>query len=207
MTKTKEEGGLRLQSTNGRNIALLPKLNWRFHIEREAPWVQVLKMSYSSHRRRIASNANKLPCSPIWVAIKRGMDTFNRGSKWMMGKDSKLNVWSSNWTMESPLRQLIQGPFIEEAGILEIKDIMSDMGWDWEKIPFELPQEIKMMIQATPTALTSRGSDRLSWEDSPKGTFDLKSAYKIAIGIKDTSPFSAKWIWKADTLPRIKTFL
>lgn len=84
---------------------------------------------------------------------------------------------------------------------------MSDTSWDWEKISFELPQEIKMMIQATPIALTSRGSDRLSLVDSLKGTFDLKSAYTIAIGIEDTSPFSAKWIWKAGTLPRIKTFL
>ena len=31
-----------------------------------------------------------------------------------------------------------------------------------KKIPFELPQEIKMMIQATPTSLTSRGSDGLA---------------------------------------------
>ena len=31
-----------------------------------------------------------------------------------------------------------------------------------KKIRFELPQEIKMMIQATPTSLTSRGSDGLA---------------------------------------------
>ena len=73
--------------------------------------------------------------------MKRGMDTFNRGSKWMVGRDSRLNVWSSNWTKESPLRQLIQGPFIEEAGILEIKDIMSDIGWDWEKYPLSYPKK------------------------------------------------------------------
>ena len=203
MTKTKEERGIGLQSAKWRNIALLSKLNWRFHTKREAPWVQVLKMKYCSHRRRIASNANKLPCSPIWATMKRGMDTLNRGSKWMVGRDSRLNVWSSNWTKESPLRQLIQGPFIEEASILEIKDIMSDIGWDWEKIPFELPQEIKMMIQATPIAFTSKGSDRLSWANSLKGTFDLKSAYKIAIGIKDPPFFGFGKL----TLPKIKTFL
>lgn len=107
MTKTKEEGGLGLQSAKGRNIALLSKLNWRFHIESKAPWVQVLKMKYYSHRRRIASNANKLPWSPIWATMKRGMDTFNRGNRWMVGRDSRLNVWYSNWTKESPLRQLI----------------------------------------------------------------------------------------------------
>ena len=64
-----------------------------------------------------------------------------------------------------------------------------------------------MMNQATPTAFTSKGIDKLPRENSSKGTFDLKSAYKIAMGFMDASPFSTKWIWKANTLPRIKTFL
>ena len=35
--KSKEEGGLGLQSAKGKNIALLSKLNWRFHTKKEAP--------------------------------------------------------------------------------------------------------------------------------------------------------------------------
>jgi len=82
-----------------------------------------------------------------------------------------------------------------------------DTGWDWGKIPFDFPVEIKWMIQATPTAITSRGVDKLAWADLPKGTFDLRSSYKIAMGMEN-SPFSlARWIWKVDTLPRIKPFL
>jgi len=64
-----------------------------------------------------------------------------------------------------------------------------------------------MLIQATPIAFTCRGVDKLAWADSPKGTFELRSAYKIAMGIVDDSPFLAEWLWKANTLPRIKTFL
>ena len=33
VTKTKEEGGLGIQSAKGRNLALLAKLNWRFQTE------------------------------------------------------------------------------------------------------------------------------------------------------------------------------
>lgn len=36
VTKPKEEGGLGLQSAKGRNTALLAKLNWRLHTEKEA---------------------------------------------------------------------------------------------------------------------------------------------------------------------------
>ena len=68
--KSKEEGGLGLQSTKGKNTALLSKLNWRFHIEKKAPWVRVLNLKYCNLRRRVATNANGLPCSHIWAAMK-----------------------------------------------------------------------------------------------------------------------------------------
>ena len=84
---------------------------------------------------------------------------------------------------------------------------MLDTSWDWDKISFELPREIKLMIQAIPTALTSRGSNKLAWVGSPQGHFDLRSAYRIVMRFKDSPPFLASWIWKADTLPIIKTFL
>ena len=63
------------------------------------------------------------------------------------------------------------------------------------------------VCQATPTSITSRGSDELIWASSPQGIFELRSAYKLAMGFEDSTPFSASWIWKMDTLPRIKTFL
>ncbi|KAK9986020.1 hypothetical protein SO802_030971 [Lithocarpus litseifolius] len=168
VTKPKEEGGLGLQSTKGRNLALLVKLNWRFHSEGEALWDQVLRRKYCSRIRLCAANPNKLPCSSIWAAMKKGMDTFTKGSRWMVGRDSKLSFWYSNWLSKGPLRSLIQGPFPQEG-----------------------------------EGINSRGLTLL------KGFFNLKSAYRIAMG-HDESPkspeFNAYWIWKANTLPRIKTF-
>ena len=63
VTRTKEEGGLGLQAAKGRNTALLAKLNWRLHTEREAQWAQVLWQKYHSNRRLNASNPDRLPCS------------------------------------------------------------------------------------------------------------------------------------------------
>ena len=102
VTKSKEEGGLGLQTTKGRNVALLSKLNWRFHMEGEALWVNVLKMKYCNNRRRAAANANKLPCSSIWAAMKKGEGTFNKGCRWLVTKNSTLNIWHNNWTNGGP---------------------------------------------------------------------------------------------------------
>ena len=92
VTKSKEEGGLRFQTAKGRNVALLSKLNWRFHMEGEAPWVNVLKMKYCNNRRRAAVNADILPCSSIWAAMKKGMGTFKKGCRWLVTKNSTLNI-------------------------------------------------------------------------------------------------------------------
>ena len=41
----------------------------------------------------------------------------------MIGRDSKLNFWYSNWTKKGPLRRLIQGPLTQVASMLEVKDV------------------------------------------------------------------------------------
>ena len=61
-------------------------------------------MKYYSQRRRVATNPNKHPCSPTWTTMKRGMDTFIKGSRWMVGRDSRLNIWHNNWMNGGPLR-------------------------------------------------------------------------------------------------------
>ena len=43
---------------------------------------------------------------------------------------------------------------------------------------------------------------------NPRGTYDLRSAYSIAMGVEtDMVVSDFGWIWKLNTLPRIKTFL
>ena len=94
----------------------------------------------------------------------------------------------------------------QEASQLEINDIILDYGWDWDKPSFDLPVEIKMLIQATLIAFTTRGSNKLAWAGSSHVTFDLKSAYKFFLGSDSNTSFDANWIWKADTLPVLKHF-
>ncbi|XP_075645075.1 uncharacterized protein LOC142616073 [Castanea sativa] len=72
VTKLKEKGGLGIQSARGRNQALLAKLNWRFHTEKDALWAKVLKSKYCSNQRINARKKDKLPCSRVWEAMKKG---------------------------------------------------------------------------------------------------------------------------------------
>lgn len=139
--------------------------------------------------------------------MKRGREVFNKGSIWLVGRDSNQSFWYGNWIKGGPTCQRIQDPLTREADQLEVKDVLLDLGWDWGRIPFVLPADIKELILATLVSITSRGTDRLVWTGSAKGGFEVKSVYKLAVDT-NTMPFlSAGWIWKINMLPRIKTFI
>ncbi|KAL0003809.1 hypothetical protein SO802_011370 [Lithocarpus litseifolius] len=139
--------------------------------------------------------------------MEKGRATFNEGSMWTIGRDSKVNFWWENWTGKGALRYMIQGPLTQGADKWKVGDILSDLCWDWDRIPFEIPPQVKSIIQTTPIPFTSRDQDKLAWSGNPRGIFDLRSAYSITTKEVFAPPFNYAWIWKLQTLPRIKTFL
>ena len=138
--------------------------------------------------------------------MKKGREVFNKGSIWLVGRDSNQSFWFGNWIKGGPIRHKILGPLTREADLLEVKDLLSDLGWDWDRIPFVLLMEIKNLIPATPVSITSRGADRLVWAGSTRGGFDFKSAYNLVDNSNLLPALSTGWIWKLNTLPRIKCF-
>ena len=114
--------------------------------------------------------------------------------------------WYEKWTKQGHIQQLIQGPLTQEASMLEIKDVIQDSRWDWNKLPFEFPLDGKLMLQAVPISLQGRGNNRLAWVENPRDIFYLKSAYGIVMGDDTNLSSTANWIWKLVTLPRIKVF-
>ena len=126
---------------------------------------------------------------------------------WTIGRDSNLRFWWDNWTGKGPLRCMIQGPLTQGVDRWKVCEILSDFSWDWRRIPLDLPFKVKSLIQAIPISFMSRGQNKLAWSGNPRGTFDLKSAYFIAMTEEAIHPFNSRWTWKLETLPKIKTFL
>lgn len=92
------------------------------------------------------------------------------------------------------MRLLIQGPLPRASEEDKVKDMVSAMGWNWARIPFELPLSCKKEIQATPFARTGMSQDRLIWMGSRDGEFDLKSAYRSAVELGPLGQFHGKWV-------------
>lgn len=51
ITRPKAEGGLGIQASKPKNLALLAKLNWRYHTEEDKDWVKVIKNKYKNLRK------------------------------------------------------------------------------------------------------------------------------------------------------------
>lgn len=110
IVKPKEEGGLGIQATRAKNIALLAKLNWRLYQDKEAPWAKVILKKYCSTLRARAREPDKLPSSPNWKAVKLGFPVFLKRACRGVGNGSRIRVWLDNWIKGESLRELIVSP-------------------------------------------------------------------------------------------------
>ena len=169
--KPKEEGGLRIQAAREKNLALLAKLNWRMYKKKEALWANVILKKYCSIDRRRSRNLDKLPASSNWKAIKAGFQTFADGICLGVGNGTRIRVWTNCWIRGKSLRELIEGMMVVE--------LLGGQGqrWRWERLSFELPQEVKDRIKAIPLSQVGRSEDLVLWKHSKDGEFSAKSAY------------------------------
>ena len=197
-----------LQTAKGRNTALLAKLNWRFHTKTKASWAKVLRLKYCNHQRLSSRNVSRLTSSKTWKGLKHGEDIFEKGIRWLFGSESKLDFWEDSRSTFGPLRRTIHGPLSRQASELKFKDVVDCAGtWNWNILQMALPSEIISELKATPIPLTTRMNDRLAWKYSPRGEFDLKSAYLLTTAARGDVPFMGNWIWKLKTMPRIQIFV
>ena len=90
---------------------------------------------------------------------------------------------------------------------LLLKCIKMGLG-NGKKISFKLPRQVVDRIQALHIQAFGEKDDSLMWKLSPDGEFSMASAsYLLAIAELPKPPsFMDYWIWRVDTLPKIKHF-
>ena len=72
--------------------------------------------------------------------------------------------------------------------------MLTDAGWQWGLIPFELLSDLKSLIQVIPVSAMSRGSNKLAWTGNRRGSFDLKSAYSISMADDNSPRINLGWV-------------
>ena len=168
---------------------------------------KMLRLKYCTNQHLNSRNEASLPCSHTWRSMKKREAIFKKGITWVSGYESSLSFQHDSRSKVGILRSIIQGPLITESNMLKIRDVASLDGWNWNLLQMEVPEDVRRKIQATPFLCVARIKDKLAWNPSPTGSFDLKSAYLLASEPLLDLAFQGKWIWKLDTLSRIQTFV
>lgn len=106
------------------------------------------------------------------------------------------------------LRSVIEGPLTRGEEEIQLRDVISFSGWNWQRCSFSFPKQLLMEIKKI--SFSAQNTNWINWSSSPNGNFELKEAYKLATMEEIGSilcHFGGYWIWKAPTIPKIKCFL
>jgi hypothetical protein len=203
--RPKGEGGLGIYATKPRNKALLAKLNWRLHDEKESWWARTLTAKYCPN----GITSSPLPIhrggSSNWRGLKLGHEVFRNGLRWVVNNGQHVSFWNDKWVGNQPLREVIQGPLVLEESNLRICDLIEGASfWDFSKLSVVLPPSICAQIQSIYLCTLSHLQDCIVC-DTVDGSFSLRKAYQLACKPSQSMAClsSPKWLWRTLTSPRI----
>lgn len=168
-------------------------------MEKDKAWARVLSIKYRNPKR---SGSN------VWVGMKHGGSIFAQGIKWKVDANSNLNFWHDKWLLTGNVRSMIEGPLWRDEEYCLVRDMRNEGNWDFSRCSFDFPNKLTLLLKAITFPTNHWGEDKIVWASSLPGDFEQKSAYAIARGDCNSShSFNGKWIWKIDSMPKIKTFI
>ncbi|GJZ46362.1 hypothetical protein Tco_0593958 [Tanacetum coccineum] len=134
------DGGLNIGSLKAMNWALLAKWWWRFHLERDAFWVKVIRSLYGEGGGTVGQSLSGSGYSVWCNIIKVGKDLDKIGIhlslsfKWEPGSGDTIMFWEDNWIGVGRLRDLFPRLYhldVVNDAILSKKGYWREDEWVW----------------------------------------------------------------------------
>ncbi|WVZ54295.1 hypothetical protein U9M48_005117 [Paspalum notatum var. saurae] len=182
LTRSKKFGGLGFRDLHLFNLAMLARQAWRLLLAPDTLCGQVLKAKFFP-------NSNILHCkarsgiSYTWRSILKGVELLKKGIIWRIGDGCSTYIWKDPWIPRGSTRRPItpQGPSL----LSKVSDLI-DPGtgrWDEQLVRDTFWEEDAEVILSIP--IDADLDDFSAWHFDPKGIFSVKSAYKLAVQIRD----------------------
>ena len=170
----KDEGGLGFRDLKAFNLALLAKQGWRLQTNTS------LKAKYFLDSDFLGAELGFCP-SYAWRSILVAQNIVRKGYRWQVGNGTSINIWSDRWLNDSSKFRLLTRPNFIPA-ISTISELINfDTGnWHEELVRQTfIPTNVEVILSIPLSSRLPR--DRLVWALTPKGSFTVKSVYKIAV--------------------------
>ena len=210
LCSTKGRGVIGFRDIQAFNLALLTKQAWRLFHNTHSLFFQVYKSVFSKlffMDAELGSNP-----SYVWRSLLAAREIICEGSKWEVGDGRTICVTTRKWLSHKPIFMGEQQPD------LKVKDLIdSDIRqWDREKIFDLLAHRTSMEIMSMPLPRTNT-RDVLIWKENKSQSFTVKSAYQVALTMKEIthiehSTARTEWdlwrkLWRLNVPPKVRMFL
>ena len=198
-------GGLGIRKIRLFNIALLGKWLWRFGIEEDALWRQVIELKYGCLWGGWCTRFVNGPYGVgLWKSISQGWPSFSRHILYDIGDGSKVKFWQDCWCGETPL--VVSYPDLfrfcrnKEASVAELmKSPNGVLFWDVSFFRGVHVWELEALSSFIETIYGSSikgfGEDKMCWIPSKDKGFLVKDYYRILAGPANLG-FPWRSIWK-----------
>ena len=178
------------------NLALLAKQAWRLIHNTHSLFYCVYKLRHFPHCSFMDAEVGSNP-SYVWRSLLAARDVIFEGSKWEVGDGSRIEVSTHKWISHKPLF------LVEIQPNLFVKDIIDTATgqWDREKVFDLFAHRTWMEILQIPLP-NAFSRDILVWKKTQSKIFTVKSAYQVALWLKNKSCRSIlveegeNWRWR-----------
>uniref|UniRef100_A0A2N9FMZ6 Uncharacterized protein n=1 Tax=Fagus sylvatica TaxID=28930 RepID=A0A2N9FMZ6_FAGSY len=209
-------GGLGIRNLTKFNKALLGKWLWRYGNEEDAFWRLLICSKYgNSHGGWITREVSGPHGVSLWKTIRKEWGSFVKYVNFEVGDGSKVKFWLDTWCGSSSLKEgypdlfriardkeaLVVDHMCFENGVVSWVLNFTRSAQDWELD--SIASFLKLLYSSS---AKGQGEDRLCWQGSASGTFQVKAYYKALL---PTAGLFVPWksIWKTRTPPRVAFFV
>jgi len=207
--RPKDKGGIGLRKSAAINVAFQCKLAWKILKNNDSMWVRIMRDKYILSQD-FFNYKSRQGDSNVWKSIVKCKDLIRQGIVWLVGDGRMISFWFDNWIENKSLCELLNMDKDEITNPdMNVCEFIQDQQWNVSKLAQYIGRgDIIQKIIGIPLSITAI-NDSYCWGLSSSGNFTTKTATWLAHDhpVIEEPVWRFKWIWKIDTMPKIKFFL
>ena len=167
------------------NLALLAKQSWRLQTNTNSLVHKVFKARYFPNGDYLSAELGNHP-SYAWRSILAAQSIVRQGHQWQVGNGQNLDIWNDKWLPQPSAFKLTVNPLGVPYGA-KVSLLINPHTWAWQTDmvrQYFSPNDV-VSILGIPLSIRLH-RDRMIWAYTSKGTFSVKSAYKVAMAVDST---------------------
>ena len=174
----KDRGGMGFRDINAFNLAMLAKQEWRLIHGTQSLFYRVYKAQYFPSSTFSEAPLGHNP-SFVWRSLLSARDVIIAGSKWKIGDGKCIGVITHKWLSHDPIFNGKPNPKLKVSDLMDADIRQWDRGKAYALFTARTRNEILAL-----SLNDTHARDSLIWMENKSRTFSVKTAYQVALRLK-----------------------